>query len=68
MLLAAKALHIMNTDMTNATNSSHKSLVSLICDFFIMGSYSKISRMTMSDIKKHSYQLGVQRYKWQTSS
>jgi hypothetical protein len=61
-LAAAKALHITNTDMTNAINGSHKSIVCLVCDCFIMGNYSKIPRMTMSDIKKHSYWLGVKHY------
>jgi hypothetical protein len=62
-LLAAKSVHITNTDRTSSTNTTHKSLVCLVCDCFIMGSYSKIPRMSMSDIKKHSYLLGVQYYK-----
>jgi hypothetical protein len=61
-MAAAKALHITNTDITSETNTSHKSLVCFVCDSFIMRSCSKIPRMSMSDIKKHSYLLGVQCY------
>jgi hypothetical protein len=41
-LIAAKALHFTNTDITNEMITSHKLFVCLVCDCFIMGSYSRI--------------------------
>ena len=46
-------------DMTNKTNTM-QFVEFVIC--FIMGTFNKISSMTMSDIKKHSYRLGVEQY------
>lgn len=60
---SSKALHITNNDMKNAMNTSHKLLVCLVCDCFIMGGYSNIPSMTMSNIKKHHYHLGEEHYK-----
>ena len=61
-LTAAKALHLTNTDLSNQTNPTHKSLVCLICDCFIMTTSSKVTIMSMADIKKHRCRLGVKTY------
>lgn len=58
-MATAKALHIINTDKTNEMKKTHK-LLDLVCNSIIMRSYSTIPRITMSDIKEHSYWLGVQ--------
>ena len=55
-------LHATNMDTTSKTNTTHKSLVFLVCDCFIVGTFNKIPSMTMSDIKKRSYKLGVKWY------
>ena len=61
-LTAAKTLHLTNMDLSNQTNTTHKSLVCLICDCFILTNSSKVTSMSMADIKKHSCQLGVKTY------
>ena len=61
-LSAAKMLHATNTDLTNKTNATHKSLVCLVCDCFILGTFKKVPSMSMSDIKRHSHRLSVKRY------
>jgi len=61
-LTAAKALHLTNINLLNQTNTTHKSLVCLICDCFILTTSSKVTSMNMADIKKHSCQLGVKTY------
>jgi hypothetical protein len=59
---AAKMLHATNMDLTNKTNTTHKSLVCLVCDCFIMGTFKKVPSMSISDIKRHSHRLSVKRY------
>ena len=59
---AAKMLHVTNMDLTNKTNTTHKSLVCLVCDCFILGTFKKVPSMSMSDIKRHSHRLSVKRY------
>ena len=61
-LSAAKMLHATNTDLTNKTNTMHKSLVCLVCDCFIMGTFKKVPSMSTSDIKRNSYRLSAERY------
>ena len=61
-LTAAKALHLTNTDLSNQTNTTQKSLVCLICGCFILTTSSKVTSMSMADIKKHSCSLGVKTY------
>ena len=60
-LTAAKALHLTNTNLSNQTNT-HKLLVCLICDCFILMTSSKVTSMSMADVKKHSCWLGVKIY------
>ncbi len=62
-LNAAKVLHLTNTDWTKQTNTTHKALVCLICDCFVMTHSSKVSSMSSSEIKQHHCRLGVQTYK-----
>ena len=61
-LNAANALHLTNTDWTKQTNTTHKALVCLICDCFVMTRSSKVSSMSSAEIKKHRCRLGVQTY------
>jgi hypothetical protein len=61
-LNAAKALHLTNTDWTKQTNTTHKALVCLICDCFVMIHSSKVSSKSTAEIKQHSCRLGVQTY------
>ena len=58
-LTATKALHLTNTDLSNQTNTTHKSLVCLICDCFLLTASSKVTSISMAGIKKHSCWLGV---------
>ena len=59
---AAKAFHLTKIDLSNQTNTIHKSLVCYICDCFILTTSSKVTSMSMSDIKKHSCRLAVKTY------
>ncbi len=59
---AVKALHLTNTDWSKHTNSTHKAIVCLICDCFVMADSSQVSSMSVADIKRHSFRLGLQGY------
>ena len=46
-----KALHFTNTDWSKHTNSTHKAIVCLICDCFVMSDSSQVSSMSVADIR-----------------